>query len=57
MMLDRLNIAYDDAVSNYQANGRTDYDAGIVAGIKIAIEIVEYNELLKNTPLHLRLQF
>ena len=43
---DRLQVLYDDAVRNYQANGGDPmstagaYDAGVIEGIRRAIEQV-----------------
>ena len=40
-MIKELNELYEDAIRIYKANGRKDYEAGIVQGIKRAIEVVE----------------
>jgi hypothetical protein len=41
MLLCKLCELYQDAVSNYKDNGRTDYDAGQVEGIRKAIKVLE----------------
>ena len=39
--LNKLNELYHQAVEIYKSNGKTDYDAGIVEGLKRAVEILE----------------
>ncbi len=39
--LEKLNELYNNALATYQENGKNDYEAGIVEGIKRVIEIME----------------
>lgn len=43
-MLKELRELYDHAVEVYKQNGKKDYDAGIVEGLKRAIEIIQQSE-------------
>ena len=39
-LLEKLQEAYDAAKENYVNNGRTDYDAGRLDGLRQALEII-----------------
>ncbi len=39
--LNKINDLYSQALEIYEENGRKDYDAGIVEGIKRVLEILE----------------
>lgn len=36
-----IRQAYQQAKSNYQENGKNDYDSGVVSGLKWALEIIQ----------------
>jgi len=37
---EKLTNLYEQALETYQANGKNDYDAGVVEGIKRVIELL-----------------
>lgn len=45
MTTDKIQRLYDQALENYKSNGRNDYDAGIVEGLKRALEVIKLDAL------------